>query len=137
MPAISQTIIVRGVPNGGYFVYVSHWAGTECHLVCVRNSVRLRGGGTGGLVVPRVPRRARGRAGPGPAIPGRCGLRRCPSESGGGAGVGRTVRGAAGGRGPAARGRGGAGVGASRGAGTERGGPGAVRRGGGRAAVHR
>src|ERR1700690_3734884 len=84
---------------GEYFVYFSHWAGTECHLVCVRNGVRLRGGGTGGLVVPRVPRRARGRAGPGPAIPGRRGLRRCPSKSGGGAGVGRTVRGAAGGRG--------------------------------------
>src|SRR5580693_4855452 len=84
----------------------------------VRNGVRLSGGGAGGLVVPRVPRRARGRAGPGPAISGGRGLRRRPPESGGGSCVGRAVRGAAGGRGAAASGRGGAGVGASRGSGT-------------------
>src|SRR5580704_17686271 len=98
----------------------------------VRNGVRFSGGSAGGPVVPRVPRGARGRAGPGPAIPGRRSLRRRSPEGGGGARVGRTVRSAAGGRGAAARGRGGAGVGAGRGAGTQRGGPGAVRRGRGR-----
>src|SRR5437763_10948066 len=85
--------------------------------VCVRNGVRLGGGSAGGLVVPRVPRRAGGRAGPGPAIPGRRGLRRRPPQGGGGTCVGRAVRSAAGGLGTAARGRGGAGLGASRGTG--------------------
>jgi hypothetical protein len=75
----------------------------------------LSGGSAGVIVVSRVPRRARGRAGPGPAIPGRRGLRRRSPQGGGGAGVGRTVRGAAGGHRAAARGRGGAGVGTSRG----------------------
>jgi hypothetical protein len=50
--------------TNGYFAHVSLWADTDRHRLRGRTGARLSDGSAGGLVVPRVPRRAGGR-GPG------------------------------------------------------------------------